>query len=84
MTDYHLFCSDGEEWHSQRIPIAKYMMVPRKVAEYHEAFNEVALDLIKTIEREKSQDNDLLLDTPSTLFRWSLECKMEYKHSFAQ
>ena len=50
------------------------MMVPRKLGEYHEAFNEVALDLVNVLRKEREKNN-MFLDVPSVLNRWSFECK---------
>ena len=54
--------------------MSKFMMVPRKVGEYHESFNEVALDLVDLIRLEREAE-DMLSDVPSVLNRWSFECK---------
>ena len=50
------------------------MMVPRKLGEYHEAFNEVALDLVSVLKKEKGEE-DVFLDVPDVMNRWSFECK---------
>ena len=50
------------------------MMVPRKLAEYHEAFNEVALDLVDVLRKERGKE-DVFLDVPGTMNRWSFECE---------
>ena len=50
------------------------MMVPRKVAEYHEGFNEIAKDLVAAIRALRTPGNDLLSNVPSLLFKWSFEC----------
>ena len=58
-----------------RSPMSKFIMVPRKVAEYHEDFNNITLDLIKNIEMKKDSHSALLSDVPSLLFNWSFECE---------
>ncbi len=55
--------------------MSKFMMVPRKVAEYHEDFNTITEDLIKNIEMKKDPQSALFRDLPSLLFNWSFECK---------
>ena len=64
---------NGEKWESQRKPISKFMMVPRKLGEYHEAFNEVALDLVNVLRKERGKEN-VFLDVPGVMNRWSFEC----------
>ncbi len=71
----YIICSKGEEWHKMRSPMSKFMMVPRKVAEYHEDFNNITQDLIKNIEMKKDPQSALLSDVPSLLFNWSFECE---------
>jgi hypothetical protein len=70
---------EGEQWVSQRKPMSKFMMVPRKLGEYHEAFNEVALDLVKALKKERGKE-DMLLDVPRTMNRWAFECKFSNCH----
>ena len=53
--------------------MSKFMMVPRKLGEYHESFNEVTLDLIDLIRLERNKD-DTFFDVRSILNRWSFEC----------
>ena len=65
----------GEEWHKVRSPMSKFMMVPRKVAEYHDGFNDITLDLLKNFEMKKDPQTGLLTDVPSLLFNWSFECE---------
>ena len=67
-------CRNGENWEKQRKPISKFMMVPRKVGEYHEAFNEVALDLVDILRKERGKE-DVFLDVPGMMNRWSFECE---------
>ena len=55
--------------------MSKFMMVPRKVAEYHEDFNNITLDLLKNIELKKHPDTAMLTDMPKLFFKWSFECK---------
>ena len=52
------------------------MLVPRKLAEYHEAFNEVALDLVDVLRKERGKE-DVFLDVPGTMNRWSFECEFQ-------
>ena len=66
---------NGERWESQRKPMSKFMMVPRKLGEYHEAFNEVALDLVNLLRLERGKES-MFLDVPGVLNRWSFECKL--------
>ncbi len=54
-----------------RSPMSKFIMIPRKVAEYHEDFNNITLDLIKNIDMKKDSHSALLSDVPSLLFNWS-------------
>ncbi len=48
------------------------MAVPRKVAEYHEPFNVVTMDLIKSIKRSRN-DSNMLIDTTALLQKWAFE-----------
>ena len=69
------FCySDGENWHEQRRPISKFMMMPRKVAEYHEPFNDVTFDLLKKIRKSRDESGNLF-DASSYFYKWSFECE---------
>ena len=84
----HVLVRQGEEWHKMRSPMSKFMMVPKKVAEYHEGFNNITLDLLKNIDLKKHPDTAMLTDAPSHLFKWSFECKtacisLELKHVVA-
>ena len=54
--------------------MSQFMMVPRKVGEYHEGFNEIAKDLMAAIKALRTPDNNLLSNVPSLLFKWSFEC----------
>ena len=56
------------------MPISKFIMMPRKMAEYYRPFNEVAFDFMKLIRRKRNEDN-LLSDVVFSLNKWSLECK---------
>ena len=49
--------------------------MPRKMAEFHEAFNHVALDYINLVRSQRNQDH-LFLDVLGSLNMWSLECKL--------
>ena len=55
--------------------MSKFMMIPRKVSEYHESFNEVALDLLELIRVEKGE-GDMFIDVQNVLNRWSFECEL--------
>ena len=75
----HLVCVNfptrtGEAWENQRKPMSKFMMVPRKVGEYHESFNEVTKDLVDLIKLER-REGDLYADVLSLMNRWSFECE---------
>ena len=54
--------------------MSKFIMVPRKVSEYYESFNEVALDLMELIRLERGE-RDMFLNVPDVMNRWSFECK---------
>ena len=54
--------------------MSKFMMVPRKLGEYHKAFNEVALDMVNMLRKERGEEN-MFLNVPGLLNRWSFECK---------
>ena len=54
--------------------MSKFMMVPRKLGEYHETFNEVSLDLVDLIRRERGEE-DMFSDVTSLMNRWSFECE---------
>ena len=56
------------------MPISKFIMMPRKMAEYYKPFNEVVFDFMKLIRRKRNEDN-LLSDVVFSLNKWSLECK---------
>ena len=71
-----LLCSEGEEWHRQRVPMSKFAMVPRKVAEFHEDFNTITLDLLKKIQQQRDPETNVVSDTAALLFKWSFECKL--------
>lgn len=49
-------------------------MMPRKMAEYHEPFNNVTQDYISHLRSCRSKD-DLYLDIANSLNKWSLECE---------
>ena len=69
-----LFLRNDKSWHDQRIPVSKFIMMPRKMAEYHQPFNEVAFDFMKLVRNKRKEDN-LLSDVVFSLNKWSLECK---------
>ena len=54
--------------------MSKFILMPRKMAEYHVPFNQVVLDYIKLIRRER-QGDDVFMDLTASLNKWSLECK---------
>ena len=70
--------SSNEQWWHQRQPISQFMMVPRKIGEYHERFNEVSEDLVKAIKMLRHDETALLSDVSTLLFKWSFECKSIY------
>ena len=55
--------------------MSKFMMVPRKVAEYHEELNAITEDLIRNICHLRDPNSNVMADVPSLLFKWSFECK---------
>ena len=75
---YLLLCSEGEEWHRQRVPMSKFAMVPRKVAEFHEDFNSITLDLLKRIRQQRNPGTNIVSDVAELLFKWSFECKLDH------
>lgn len=74
-TEWFPLYRNGEEWHKHRIPISKFIMMPRKMAEYHEPFNQVSMDYLTLVRRQRSEDA-MLLDVTSSLSKWSLECEL--------
>ena len=54
--------------------MSKFMMVPRKVSEYHEGLNLVTLDLLKNINKDRDVDTAVYSDVPRLLFKWAFEC----------
>lgn len=65
----------GKEWQYYRQPLQKFSMVPRKVAEYHDGFNQVTEDLLRNIEEMEDPKTGVLKDVPELFYRWSFECK---------
>lgn len=63
----------GEQWHRNRQPMSKFIMVPRKVGEYHEDFNRITQDLMKLIEQKKDPQTQVVSDVNKLHFRWSFE-----------
>ena len=55
--------------------MSKFMMVPRKVAEYHEELNAITEDLIRNICHLRDPNSNVMVDVPNLLFKWSFECK---------
>ena len=74
---YIIYCSDNEEWLKQRVPISKYIMMPRKMADYWRPFNDVTVDLVKHIRHFRGKD-DVMADTVAIMSKWSLECKARH------
>jgi hypothetical protein len=70
---YSLTVRDGEEWLKQRIPISKFIMMPRKMAEYHGPFNQVTQDYIDYLRSHRT--GGVFKDIADSLNRWSLECE---------
>ena len=66
---------DGEDWLHVRQPLQRFAMVPRKVAEYHDGFNQVTEDLLKKIEEMKDPETGVLKDVFNLFRLWSFECK---------
>ena len=56
--------------------MSKFMMVPRKVGEYHEGLNAITLDLLENIRRDRDADTAIYNDVSSLLFKWAFECKL--------
>lgn len=50
--------------------------MPKKVAEFHEEFNAISNDLIKTINQTKDPETKTVANVPNVLFKWSFECKL--------
>ncbi len=48
------------------MPISKFILMPRKMAEYHGPFNEVTSDLISLIRNQRTEDN-VFADTTTSL-----------------
>ena len=71
--EQHIF-RNGEDWYRQRIPVSKFILMPRKMAEYHVPFNQVTLDYIKLLRKQRHED-DMFSDVSASLNKWSLECK---------
>ena len=55
--------------------MSKFIMVPRKVGEYHEDFNRITQDLMKLIEQKKDPQTQVVSDVNKLHFRWSFECE---------
>ena len=55
--------------------MSKFAMVPRKVAEFHEDFNAITLDLLKKIQQQRNPEAKVVSDVADLLFQWSFECK---------
>ena len=58
--------------------MSKFMMVPRKVGEYHEGLNLITLDLLKSIKKGRDVDTSTYSDVPSLLFKWAFECRLTF------
>ena len=56
--------------------MSKFMMVPRKVGEYHEGLNAVTLDLLRNIKKGREADTAIYNNVPNLLFKWALECML--------
>ena len=66
---------DGEDWLHVRQPLQRFAMVPRKVAEYHDGFNQVTEDLLKKIEEMREPETGVLKDVSSPIHLWAFECR---------
>ena len=54
------------------------MMIPRKVAEFHEEFNHVSHDLLKAITQLRDKDTRIVNDIVGSLTsKWAFECKLD-------
>jgi len=58
--------------------MSKFAMVPRKVAEFHEDFNSITLDLLKRIRQQRNPETNIVSDVAELLFKWSFECKLDH------
>ena len=67
-------CRDGKPWLDKRVPISKFIMMPRKMAEFHEQFNQVSQDYINYVRANRNAD-DVFLDFAESLTKWSFESK---------
>ena len=54
--------------------MSKFMLVPRKVGEYHEGLNAITSDLLKNIEKGRDGDTAVYSNVQSLLFKWAFEC----------
>ena len=54
------------------------MMIPRKVAEFHEEVNHVSHDLLKAIAQLRDKDTRIVNDiVGSFTYKWAFECKLD-------
>ena len=55
--------------------MSKFIMMPRKMAEYYESFNNITSDYMDHIRTLRKED-DVLLDVNRSLSKWSIECEL--------
>lgn len=56
------------------MPVSKFILMPKNMAKYYVPFNQVTLDYIQWLCRQR-QENNIVLDVASSLSKWSLESK---------
>ena len=72
---------EREDWYRQRQPISQFMMVPRKIGEYHEDFNSITRDLVVLLRKLRDSQTCVIEDVLAQLSMWSFECKLLCSHS---
>ena len=77
----YTYSQDNEDWQRQRQPISQLMMVPRKLGNYHQGFNDVARDFVKLLKLQRDPKTGLITDIPEHSFKWSFECEYCYQQS---
>ena len=76
MLSLYIVCREGENWYRQRQPISQFMMVPRKIGEYHEDFNSITRDLLVLLRQIRNSQTCVVQDVRACLSMWSFECKL--------
>ena len=74
--------SNGEDWYRQRQPMSQFMMVPRRIGEYHVGFNEVSQDLLENVRKLRDPQTNIVSDVLPLLNKWSFECKQTLTNCF--